>query len=265
MDLNNLDIGNHEPDEHAGQDWFMANDIDLTCPVCKGTSVKKIKPEATIVAVTPKNQREADKLDLHGYKDVTPGVTYYKIVPCLRRLGDKSFDDGYVYATEDDAQEALDDEDNWEEEDCDECDNGYLSIIWNTIFNTGFHSIGDDNSTKSFGNVVAFEYNGTIWFGLMGCGMDMSPYIDAWFHFFPNVSWIPDNWINLTNLFGGYYSSCCGKELEDKVFKVLKAQLKSEIAQKKYSLGRINERLKDRTKGQQKVDKSGRRSTRKPV
>lgn len=169
-DLNALNISDHDPEQHDGQDWFAAHDVDLTCPACLGN-----------------------------------------------------------------------------EHDCDDCDgSGRLAIIWNTIWNTGFYSIpGEVKAPAVHGPIVAFEYNDSIWFGMTGCGMDMSPYlIAAWFHFFPTVRWIPDGWINETKLFGGYYGSVAGQEIEDKIFPILKGQLENEIAKKQASLKRLNDHLK---------------------
>lgn len=110
-----------------------------------------------------------------------------------------------------------------EKDECEECSGtGYLEIMWNTIWDTGFHA-GSRSIPASIHGVAAFEHNGNVWFGLQGCGMDMTPYLAAaWVELFPDCQWLPEQFIgNSTNLRGGYIESCVGKKLARRIYAVI--------------------------------------------
>jgi hypothetical protein len=111
-----------------------------------------------------------------------------------------------------------------EREDCDDCDgSGYIDPMWNTIWNTGFRT-GARRVPTSLGNVFAFDWDGEIWFGLLGCGMDCTPFLAlAWIEMFPGCQWLPDQFIvGGCNLRGGYIESCIGKSKARKVYALIR-------------------------------------------
>ncbi len=209
--------------------FFEENDIDLTCTTCKGTG--------TVAATTPIiNTGTADD-------DAVCALTNDAI-----EKGDEVFwignDTERLFSTEENAEDWH--KENSGEEDCEECEGGSISVIWNTIFNTGFHS-ASVSLPAQIGPVVAFEYDDHVWFGLAGCGQDCSPqFIRAWFECFPDCTWVPDNWINHVNLFGGYYGSEVGVEVEDKLLRLLKEGYEYDIRRGKADLAELNAFLKRR-------------------
>jgi hypothetical protein len=133
-------------------------------------------------------------------------------------------------------------------EGCDDCNEGYLEIMWNTIVDTDFPAGSDYCPVElphDFGGVVAFEFDGNIWLGLSACGMDMSPYYcKAWLELFPDVGWLPTQWINSTNLYGGYYQSTVGPEWAKKIIAKYGETLEMKYQAAKIDRKRLKEFLK---------------------
>lgn len=125
---------------------------------------------------------------------------------------------------------------------CEECGGvGYIEPMWNTIWNTGFYAI-DYELPQEFGSVFAFEYNGEIWFGLSGCGMDLTPSLAAaWVEMF-DATWLPEQFmvtgINLTH---SYVVSVVGKEKAAAIYKLMRDSWKSIINNANYNLKDLDE------------------------
>jgi hypothetical protein len=114
------------------------------------------------------------------------------------------------------------------EENCEECGgSGYMDIMWNTIWNTGYHTDGRQLPAEAQG-VAIFEHDGHVWFGLQGCGMDMTPHLAAaWIETFPDCQWLPDQFLgNGTNLRGGYVESCVGKKMARRIYTIIGKTIK---------------------------------------
>lgn len=116
---------------------------------------------------------------------------------------------------------------NGEAEDCEECGGiGYIEPMWNTIWNTGFSATSRDLSLPYEPDglaVFAFDWDGDIWFGLAGCGMNLTPHLAAtWVETFPQCCWLPEQFhvrgINLTH---GYVVSCVGAKRARKIYKLM--------------------------------------------
>ena len=219
-------------------EFIEKNDIDLQCRTCKGQGETRARPDGMSVeqfAPTPEQIEE---------KSLFENTEYFRVLG-LESLADE------VYDMRNEAEEAMEDQDNWPEsemETCPDCGNesGYHELMMNTIYDTGFNADRrSDELPRAIGPIVAFAYNGNVWFGMSGGGMDLSPYfIAAWFEMFTDVQWIPDNFINHTNLFGGYYSSCCGQELEDKILQIYASDLASTAKRAAADLKRVKEFVK---------------------
>jgi hypothetical protein len=112
-----------------------------------------------------------------------------------------------------------------ETEKCEECNgSGYIEPMWNTIWNTGFHHCDNSPAVPTeVGPVFAFRWNDQIWFGLTGCGMDLTPHLaKAWITLFPECTWLPDQFIvRGVNLTQGYIVSCLGKTWARKVYRLI--------------------------------------------
>jgi hypothetical protein len=115
-----------------------------------------------------------------------------------------------------------------EDTDCEECSgSGYIEPMWNTIWNTGFH-FTDGSMPREVGTVFAFNWDGHIWFGLTGCGMDLTPHLaQTWMTIFPQCDWLPEQFIvEGCNLRGGYVESCLGKKDARKVYALIAKSIK---------------------------------------
>ena len=115
-----------------------------------------------------------------------------------------------------------------ERERCNDCDgSGYIDPMWNTVWNTGFRN-GAQSVPAYLGNVFAFDWDGEIWFGLLGCGMDCTPFLAlAWIEMFPGCQWLPDQFIvGGCNLRGGYIESCIGRKNARKVYTLIGKTIK---------------------------------------
>ena len=117
-------------------------------------------------------------------------------------------------------------------EGCEECEEGSLIPMWNTIWDTGFY-VSDDHHLpcKPAPNVVAFQHDKHVWLGLTGCGMDCTPYLAlAWLNLFPNCQWIPENYlVTGYNLTEGYIESCVGEEDAKRIYDVMASGMKGSI------------------------------------
>lgn len=134
-----------------------------------------------------------------------------------------------------------------EEEECDACGgDGYAEPMWNTIWNTGFST---NRHVPLFPgpNVFAFAYEGEIWFGLTGCGMDFTPCLAlAWINAFPDCNWLPDQFcVTGCNLTGGYISSCIGADNALRVYKLMESTYRGQLEQAKNNLAEIRNVLKN--------------------
>ena len=248
MNLNKINTDGHE--------FYEQNNIDLTCPLCKGDGNAKVKPEgAKVESFIP----TAAQVEAGEFADE---AEHFRVVG-IEAL------EGETYEYEGDAEEAMDDSDNWPEGDdgCDECGgSGSYEIMMNTIRDTGFSRIrgtADNGVTSlpcSVGPIVAFEHDGNVWLGMSGGGMDLSPYFcKAWLTLFPDVSWIPEDFISAsTNLLGGYYRSCLGAEWEAKILAVYEKELdqtaKSARADKK-RVAEYRRKAAQRTREEKKAAK----------
>lgn len=115
---------------------------------------------------------------------------------------------------------------------CPDCDGeGSLIPIWNTIWNTGYGSIyhgklcGKKLPVKSdAGGVIIFEHEGQVWFGLSGCGMDMTPMLAAaWVEAFPSCTWLPDDFmVRGVNLTQGYIEACVGPQWAKRIYALMR-------------------------------------------
>ena len=94
--------------------------------------------------------------------------------------------------------------------------------LWNTIWNSGFHSTNVELPAK-FPNVFAFEHNGYVWLGLTACGMDCTPHLAlAWSELFPDCDWLPTQFINSgLDLRSEYVKSCLGKADAKKIYALI--------------------------------------------
>jgi len=112
---------------------------------------------------------------------------------------------------------------------CEECTAGSIEPMWNTVWNTGFHST-DVELPIHLPNVFAFEYDDYVWLGLTCCGMDCTPYLAlAWMALFPDCDWLPDQFIlDGTNLRGGYYETELGKEDAKKIYALIESTIEGE-------------------------------------
>jgi hypothetical protein len=111
---------------------------------------------------------------------------------------------------------------------CEECSgSGYMEIMWDTIWDTGFSSQSVRTPSECHG-VAIFERNGNVWFGLQGCGMDMTPQLAAaWLETFPDCQWLPEQFIVTgTNLRSGYIESCVGKKLARRIYTLIGKTIK---------------------------------------
>ena len=125
-----------------------------------------------------------------------------------------------------------------EHKDCEECSgSGYMEILWDTIWNTGFHANCDGPKLPAEAHGVAiFEYDGMIWFGLQGCGMDLTPHLAAaWADTFPDCEWLPEQFIVTgCNLRGGYIESCLGKPMARRIYALIGKTIKGAKRQAAY-------------------------------
>jgi len=111
---------------------------------------------------------------------------------------------------------------------CEECSGtGYMEIMWDTIWDTGFHANGRQLPAEAHG-VGMFKHEGNVWFGLQGCGMDMTPHLAAaWIEAFPDCQWLPDQFlVTGTNLRAGYIESCVGKKVARRIYTVIGKTIK---------------------------------------
>lgn len=177
--LDSLDIGEQE-------DFFAKNEIDLSCRACRGEGKVQIPP--------PRSKVEpfvATAADVAADDSLVEGRNYFRVVG-VRSLEGLSYDD------KGEAEAALADEDNWEgdTESCEECSgaSGYHEIMWNRIWNTEYEaSHAAVDLPHVVGSAVAFEYDGSVWFGLAGAGQDLTPDLAAlWMEVFPDCSWLPE-------------------------------------------------------------------------
>ena len=110
-----------------------------------------------------------------------------------------------------------------EKRDCNDCGgSGFVEVMWDTIWNTGYRN-GAQCVPACLDNVFAFDWNGEIWFGLLGCGMDCTPFLAlAWIKMFPDCRWLPDQFIGSgCNLRGGYIEACIGKNKARRVYTLM--------------------------------------------
>lgn len=137
---------------------------------------------------------------------------------------------------------------NEDGEDCEECDgSGAFNPIWNTIWNTGFSDRALPDGPRAIGAVLAFSYEGNVWFGLMGAGMDMSPHLcEAWLTMFPDCEWVPQEWASITNLMGSYFESCIGEEMTRRIVVLYARSLRARIEADQASLNEIQKYLDER-------------------
>lgn len=121
-------------------------------------------------------------------------------------------------------------------EGCEDCGgSGYIEVMWNTIWNTGFHSAGRSLPWEC-GSVFAFEHERHVWFGLGACGMDLTPHLaEAWLELFPDCQWLPDQFIVTgTNLRLGYVESCVGKKTARRIYAKIGETIKGTRKQAAY-------------------------------
>lgn len=123
-------------------------------------------------------------------------------------------------------------------ETCPECDgDGAAEPMWNTVWNTGF-STHRESKLFPAPNVFAFEYEQNIWFGLTGCGMDLTPYLAlAWMNTFPDCAWLPEDFCMVgSRITGGYLESCLGKKDARRIYKLMLDSYKSTIINAKHEI-----------------------------
>jgi hypothetical protein len=116
-----------------------------------------------------------------------------------------------------------------DKENCDDCSGvGYMTPMWNTIWNTGYQN-GAQHVPAHLGDVFAFDWDGEIWFGLLGCGMDLTPCLAwAWIEMFPKCQWLPEQFIvSGGNLRGGYVEACIGKTKARRVYALIGKTIRS--------------------------------------
>lgn len=122
-------------------------------------------------------------------------------------------------------------------EECEKCNgSGYMEILWNTIWNTGFHATPKHPTPAEAHGVAVFEWDDHIWFGLQACGMDMTPHLAAcWLEMFPDCQWLPDQFIVTgVNLRGGYVETCVGKKVARRIYALMGKTIKGMRQQAAY-------------------------------
>ena len=120
---------------------------------------------------------------------------------------------------------------------CGECGgSGRIEPMWATVWNTGRRRLQGDRNVC--GSVFAFEYDGKIWLGLTGCGLDLTPELArAWMAFFPGCRWLPEDfWVTGIKLRDGYVASVVGDEWAKKIYRLQRASAERVIEQAKQVL-----------------------------
>ncbi len=123
---------------------------------------------------------------------------------------------------------------------------GEIEPMWNTIWNTGFYNTHQE-TPYNFPNfsVFAIDWNGDIWFGLTGCGMDLPPeLLAAWVEFFPDCNWVPENWLNESNLASGYIAAVVGNEQARKIYNQIERTAEGMLKRAKAYLNDVAEAYK---------------------
>ena len=119
-----------------------------------------------------------------------------------------------------------------EGEGCEECEEGSIFPMWNTVWDTGFF-VSDHHHLpcKPAPNVVAFQHGDHVWLGLTGCGMDCTPYLAlAWLNLFPDCRWVPENFlVTGYNLTEGYIETCLGTEDARRIYEVMDTGMRGSI------------------------------------
>ena len=185
-------------------EMILSGDYDLTCPACKG-ELTVVKPK---LACTCEDEKCGHTWTVEPDENITSHD--HEIIEDL---------DFYPVTCPECEDEHIEVDDESEDVTCEDCDNGYIEPLWNTIWDTEMTAEGRGLPLE-FGNVFAFDYDGTVAFGLTCCGQDCTPYLaSAYVEMFGDDCCLPDEFmVTGTNLRCGYIRSCVGESQARKIY-----------------------------------------------
>jgi hypothetical protein len=112
-------------------------------------------------------------------------------------------------------------------EGCEECTDGFIEPMCNWAYDTEFYAV-DMELPRHLPNVVVFRHDDKVFFALTSCGQDNRPHLAAaWMQCFPDAQWLPGQFIlDGCNLRNGYYETELGKEIAEKIYKLIEQTIK---------------------------------------